>query len=734
MKPYQDSELDDILQDEELQRIAAVLNSAQVPEPPLDDAFRTGLRRQLMTEAWDMAEGRGNRLWRRAFAPPGMAWAGAAAGLILIASVVLFATTQSNGGFNQVVVLSPMDGSKTVALQQPILVSFNQPMDHASTEAAVQITPATNVAFSWQANKLEVQPTSGNLAPNTQYQVTIGPGAKTASGQQLATPQMFTFVTQAPPVPTPTPTPSVRPTPTPGDRQLVALSALGTAPVQWSADSSSVYFIDSYAALKVVPAKGGDATVVVPDSVTAMAMAPAGDRLAYIRSGKIEILTFASGKTTELAVTPAPLFLGWTKDKVLWASAGAVYTQGTDAPTKVVSLPAAVTAVFFAPDGAHVAYVQDQAAEPSTTPDVSMAHSKLFLLDLGTGKSIVLGPVRFFGWSPGGSYLMYSTTDAIIVADVQGNTFSTLASGGDPSWSSLDTVLLGSDTELYEVRPDGSASTKLANGTYHSPLWAPNGRTFIYFRGPGLYVATAPALPPPPTALELSTPVVKQFMDARLKVLPDLAATSLDDSGKSAYRGAGLNLTISGDPTFSRYYILTQETVSVQPDTTRFVVRLVLSHGKIDVSDFEETLTLVRDATTKKFLIDQATAGARHDLGKGAAVVSVSITADTVKVTFDSDLNPGTVQDGVYVIDAKGDKGEKLDATTTYADRVVTLSGLDLKPGGKYKLVVLTSVRDVQGRNVAAEYDLDLLGPALKKTTNQRQLPPSALPSPIPGD
>jgi hypothetical protein len=193
-------------------------------------------------------------------------------------------------------------------------------------------------------------------------------------------------------------------------------------------------------------------------------------------------------------------------------------------------------------------------------------------------------------------------------------------------------------------------------------------------------------------------------------------------------------LTISGDPTFSRYYILTQETVSVQPDTTRFVVRLVLSHGKIDVSDFEETLTLVRDATTKKFLIDQATAGARHDLGKGAAVVSVSITADTVKVTFDSDLNPGTVQDGVYVIDAKGDKGEKLDATTTYADRVVTLSGLDLKPGGKYKLVVLTSVRDVQGRNVAAEYDLDLLGPALKKTTNQRQLPPSALPSPIPGD
>jgi len=163
MKPFQDLELEDVLQDEELQRIASLLGSARAPEPPVDDAFRTGLRRQLMTEAWTMAEGGGDRLWRRAFAPPGMAWAGAAAGLILIAAVVLYATTQSPG-VTTLEVVSPMDGSKTVALQQPILVSFNQPMDRASTEAAVQITPATNVAFSWRAQDktLEVQPASGN--------------------------------------------------------------------------------------------------------------------------------------------------------------------------------------------------------------------------------------------------------------------------------------------------------------------------------------------------------------------------------------------------------------------------------------------------------------------------------------------------------------------------------------------------------------------------------------------
>jgi hypothetical protein len=84
------------------------------------------------------------------------------------------------------------------------------------------------------------------------------------------------------------------------------------------------------------------------------------------------------------------------------------------------------------------------------------------------------------------------------------------------------------------------------------------------------------------------------------------------------------------------------------------------------------------------------------------------------------------VQDGVYIVDSKL---EKLDANITYADRIVTISGLDLKPGGKYRLVVLTSVRDVQGRNVASEYDLDLLGPASKNRVNQKQVSPTVSPS-----
>ena len=139
---------------------------------------------------------------------------------------------------------------------------------------------------------------------------------------------------------------------------------------------------------------------------------------------------------------------------------------------------------------------------------------------------------------------------------------------------------------------------------------------------------------------------------------------------------------------------------------------------------------LVRDATTKQFVIDQATAGAHHELGKGAEVVSVDVQSDTVKLTFDSDLDPGTVNDGVTIVDSKG---KQLDATVSYANRTVTLSGLNLKEGSQYRIVVLTTVRDVLGQNIAAQYGLDVLGPSAKKHGNNRNAAtPSASPSAVP--
>src|SRR6266851_5158544 len=189
MTMQHDPELDDILQDDELMHVADLLRAARMPDPPIEDAFRSSLRRQLMNRAWGMGES-GVPWWSRAFGPANLAWAGAAVGIVLIAAVVVLMATNSSGGLTrEVIITSPMSDQSAVHLQQPILVRFNQAMDHQSTQDAVQIVPATTVAYSWDANTLAVQPTSGDLAPNTQYQVTIGPGARTASGEKLAAPK-----------------------------------------------------------------------------------------------------------------------------------------------------------------------------------------------------------------------------------------------------------------------------------------------------------------------------------------------------------------------------------------------------------------------------------------------------------------------------------------------------------------------------------------------------------------
>ena len=164
------------------------------------------------------------------------------------------------------------------------------------------------------------------------------------------------------------------------------------------------------------------------------------------------------------------------------------------------------------------------------------------------------------------------------------------------------------------------------------------------------------------------------------------------------------------------------------PDTARFVVRLVLTHGKLDVKDFEETLVLVRDSTTRQFLIDQATASPQRDLGKGAEVVGVELAPDTVKVIFDSDLLTSTVTGSVVLVDANS---QPLAATPTYANRTVTFAGLELKAGARYRLEVMTGVKDVGRENVAAEYDLDFLGP-IPQVQGGHQPPTSESPSPTP--
>ncbi len=715
MSMNHDPDLDDILQDAELIRLARLMSATRRAEPPLDEAFRSDLRRQLMQRAWGMEEQRAP-WWQRLTGPPALAWAGAALGVLLIGSVVVFTANQAPG-VNQLTVTSPIADSHAVQLGQPILVSFNQPMNHPSTEKAVQITPATYVAFSWSDNTLAVHPTGGTLAPNTQYRVTIGPGATTAKGQPLSTPKTITFVTQPSAPPPPSPTPTIQATPTShlgGDHRLAAKPSGAFYTPQWSADSTTVYFVGDNGALASVSAAGGGVKVIVPDGVSLPAIAPAGDRLAYLRGGKIEMLTLAGGSTSDLAEAPQVTALSWAKDQILWATNEGIFTGGAEGQSQLASIPQNSTVVSIAPDGGHAVYQEGQS---------------LHVLDLATSRSRGLGgAAAFLGWSPDGSRMLYAGNQDTVVADAQGQKIASILSG-DVSWSSKDEILIGDDTDLYAVRPDGYGRTLLNSGTYRNPAWAPDGVTFTYVRGGAIWSATTAPLPLEPPALDQAAPVVIQFMNARIAKHGDQAQAFLDDKGKQAYSSSGLPLVIAGDATFTRDYVVVQQMTDLQPQTARFVVRLVLSKGSLDVSDFEETLTLKRDDASQPFLIDQASAGSTRDLGKGAQVVSAEVATGSMKVVFDSDLVADTVADGVVVLDANG---KRVGSPSTYANRTVVITGLDLAPGASYKLVVLTSVQDVSGRSVAAEYDLNVVGPAQASSASSPSPEPSPEPTPSP--
>ena len=138
---------------------------------------------------------------------------------------------------------------------------------------------------------------------------------------------------------------------------------------------------------------------------------------------------------------------------------------------------------------------------------------------------------------------------------------------------------------------------------------------------------------------------------------------------------------------------------------------------------------LQRADASQPFLIDQATAGSTRELGRGAQVVSVDVAGGSMKVVFDSDLVSDTVADGVILVNADG---KRIGGPSTYANRTVVITGLNLIPGDGYKLVVLTSVQDVGGRRVPAEYDLKLVGPAIGTAPGLPSPVPSATPNPSP--
>ncbi len=88
----------------------------------------------------------------------------------------------------------PLPGAQ-VALQNPITFFFNQPMQHASVEAALTLTPALEGRYTWRDDStLTFAPTTA-LSPNTSLMIDISTAAQSMKGMALVQPISLSYST-----------------------------------------------------------------------------------------------------------------------------------------------------------------------------------------------------------------------------------------------------------------------------------------------------------------------------------------------------------------------------------------------------------------------------------------------------------------------------------------------------------------------------------------------------------
>jgi hypothetical protein len=95
---------------------------------------------------------------------------------------------------------TPPDGATDVPVLDPLVVEFDRPMDRASTEAALSISPQPEGSYAWSAarDRLSFVPETV-FAFGTRHTATLSGSARDRSGLPLGADLSFSFTTQAEP-------------------------------------------------------------------------------------------------------------------------------------------------------------------------------------------------------------------------------------------------------------------------------------------------------------------------------------------------------------------------------------------------------------------------------------------------------------------------------------------------------------------------------------------------------
>jgi Big-like domain-containing protein len=755
-----DPELDELFKDPAHHEVVELLKASRPATPPLDPNFRLHLRSQLMAEARATLPRREPRPWFR-FSPRTMApaMAAVAAGFIIVLGLQVYLRNQPPS--NQVAVDVSQIANKTeVSTGEPIRIPFSGPVNKTAVQESVVIEPATAVTKHWEGQTLVITP-DHPLAPNTTYTVRLKPDAAASpSASPSATPQ----VAQA------TPKAAVAPTPLVVHFTTVRAPAPPAVPPSFKSanvsyghdsrlsDSGSILgasWTPSGQLLVTRPAGAGPLASGSPNSGPSASPSTAAGTDVWLMSptGK-PVRLVAPGGNLPAAAPSGGMF-------AVWRSNGA--QSNLEIRDLQGNLVATVASVDQAPDRAavwlaaeRVAYLKqgvlrivDLHGNQVDTPALKVEQGSLavsadgvklaaaaadgaVVVDLSSAGGRVRLPQGAFGfvWSPNGAlaFLVQQSggTDLYVATDGKAARKVASSSPGqswsDLSWAPDATSLMlaakpaGVGTQasrLLLINADGSAATPFAAAQleYSRPQWSSRGDLVLFTRqdeagGQAFWIATT-APSDTDAAEKQALAEVDKFMQARIRGDSGATQDALSPAGRRAYQAGASTLLSPAGLQFDRYY-----PVSVQvtgPKTFLVGVRLFLARSGIEISFFEEELTLV--LTDQRYLIDAVKASPTLQLGHGPSVLSVQVAqippGQQVRVRFDADLKPATITNGT--IQVRDADGNPVSARVTFDpdNHLVSLS-VKLKPG-TYRLVVTTGVSDINGAALAQQYDAPLV-------------------------
>jgi Tol biopolymer transport system component len=107
--------------------------------------------------------------------------------LIAMALIVI----RGDGPHPQIVAVYPPNGDRYFP-GGIVAITFNQTMDHASVDRALQVSPGSQGQGAWYGNTLNLQPV-GDWRPNVTYRVSLTGQVADTEGRPLHTPVSFWF-------------------------------------------------------------------------------------------------------------------------------------------------------------------------------------------------------------------------------------------------------------------------------------------------------------------------------------------------------------------------------------------------------------------------------------------------------------------------------------------------------------------------------------------------------------